>query len=93
MYGKPVKVTSGLRSDEQQMDLVASGKSTAKVSKHCSGNACDLYDPDKELAKWCLANLKTLEKVGLWIENPDYCANWVHFQSMAPMSGKRVFIP
>lgn len=92
-YGKPMIVTSGLRSDEKQAELIAQGKSTAKFSKHLAGAACDIYDPKKELAHWCLTNEDILKRIGLWCEHPDYTSNWVHFQIMAPGSGKRFFIP
>jgi hypothetical protein len=92
-YGKPMTITSGLRSDEKQAELIAQGKSSAKFSKHLAGAACDVYDPNKELAHWCLANEDILRRIGLWCEHPDYTKNWVHFQVMAPASGKRFFIP
>jgi hypothetical protein len=92
-YGKPMIVTSGLRSDEKQAELIAQGKSNAKFSKHCAGAACDIYDPDKHLAEWCLAHQETLKTIGLWCEDPKYTKNWMHFQIMPPMSGKRFFIP
>lgn len=92
-YGKPMIVTSGLRSDEKQAELIAQGKTNAKFSKHLAGAACDIYDPKKELANWCLANEDRLKAIGLWCEHPDYTKNWVHFQIMPPMSGKRFFIP
>lgn len=86
-------ITSGLRSDEKQMGLIAAGKSKAVGSKHLAGAAADIYDPEGILGKWCLDNLKALERIGLWMEHPDYTENWVHVQIMAPRSGKRVFIP
>jgi len=92
-YGKPMIVTSGLRSDEKQAELIAQGKTNAKFSKHLAGAACDISDPKKELAKWCLANEEKLKAIGLWCEHPDYTSNWMHFQIMPPMSGKRFFIP
>jgi hypothetical protein len=93
IYAKPMIVTSGLRSDELQMELIKAGKSTARVSKHLSGNACDIQDKDGALAKFCLDNVSVLERIGLWCEHPDYTKGWVHFQCMPPMSGKRFFIP
>lgn len=92
-YGKPMTVTSGLRSEEKQAELIAEGKSTARLSKHLAGAACDIYDPDKKLAEWCIANIKTLETIGLWCEDFKHTSNWCHFQIMPPMSGKRFFIP
>lgn len=92
-YGKPMIVTSGLRSDAKQAELIAQGKSRAVHSKHLAGAACDILDIDGELAKWCLDNEDVLRRIGLWCEHPDYTKGWVHFQTMAPKSGKRFFIP
>jgi hypothetical protein len=93
IWAKPMIVTSGLRSDEQQMALIKEGKSKAIASKHLAGMACDIYDPEKELAKWCLANEDILRRIGLWCEHPDYTPRWMHFQVTPPKSGKRFFIP
>lgn len=92
-YGKPMIITSGLRSDEQQAGLIAQGKSNAKHSKHCAGLACDVLDEHGELKKFCLDNVKVLERIGLWCEDFAFTKNWVHFQCTPPMSGKRFFIP
>lgn len=92
-YGKPMIVTSGLRSDAKQAELIAQGKSRAVHSKHLAGAACDILDVDGDLAEWCLANEDVLRRIGLWCEHPDYTKGWVHFQTMAPKSGKRFFIP
>lgn len=93
LWGKPMIVTSGLRSQAGQELLIAEGKSKATKSKHLTGQACDIYDPEKLLAKWCLTKLDFFAGVGLWLENPDYTKNWVHFQSVPPKSGSRIFIP
>lgn len=86
-------ITSGLRSDAEQLDLIAQGKTNAKHSKHCAGLAADIYDPDKELAKWVLDNIDFVTKTGLWFEDFAHTKNWVHAQCTAPLSGKRIFIP
>ena len=93
IWGKPMIVTSGLRSDEKQKALIAEGKSQARLSRHLFGAACDIFDPNKELGRWCLENESVLVKIGLWCEHPDHTRNWVHFQIIPPMSGKRFFIP
>ena len=92
-YGKPMIVTSGLRSDDQQAALIAQGKSNAKHSKHLAGLACDIKDCDGELKKWVNENAKCLEKIGLWCEDFAYTPTWVHFQCTPPASLKRFFIP
>ncbi len=92
-YGKPMIITSGLRDAAQQADLIKAGKSIATQSKHLFGLAADIADPNKELAAWCLENVKLLESIGLWCEHPDYTPTWVHFQASPPRSGNRFFKP
>ncbi len=93
VYGHPMTVTSGLRSDAKQKALIAAGKSTATASKHLTGQAVDIFDPKGELKDWVKLNLPLIEEVGLWLENFAYTSNWVHFQTVAPKSGKRFFVP
>lgn len=92
-YNKPMVVTSGLRSDEQQKKLIADGKSTATKSKHLLGQAIDIQDIDGELAIWVKRNLVLMEEIGLWMEDFEHTKGWLHFQSVSPKSGKRIFIP
>jgi hypothetical protein len=92
-YGKPMTITSGLRSDAKQMELIKQGKSKAIASLHLAGAACDILDKDGSLGKWCLENEAILARIGLWCEHPDYTKGWLHAQIMAPNSGKRFFIP
>jgi hypothetical protein len=92
-YGKPMIVTSGLRSDEKQAELIAQGKTNAKFSKHLAGAACDIYDPDGTLGKWALENEAILIRIGIWCEHPKVTKGWLHCQIMPPNSGKRFFLP
>jgi hypothetical protein len=92
-WGKPMLVTSGLRSEKQQAELIKAGKSNAPKSKHLLGLAADISDPEGELAKWCLQNVELLEEVELWVEHPDYTPGWLHMQACPPKSGRRFFIP
>jgi hypothetical protein len=65
-------------------------------SQHLKGNAVDISDPGQKLAKYLLANLKLLEGLGLYMEEPSrtsHPAPWVHLQRVAPASGNRVFLP
>jgi uncharacterized protein YcbK (DUF882 family) len=96
-YGKPMKVTSGLRTMEDHLRIYAEMGITEKSkipmkSKHLFGQACDVSDPDGKLMDWCIANEKVLEKVGLWCEVRDDKKR-VHFQIVPPQSGKRFFNP
>jgi hypothetical protein len=66
----------------------------AKGSKHIKALAVDLGDsPQRDFARWCLRNLKHLESIGLWMEDPRWTPSWVHLQIVPPGSGKRVFVP
>jgi len=92
-YGKPMIITSGLRSEGQQAELIKAGKSNATRSKHLTGHAADILDKDGSLGKWALENIKIFEEVGIWIENPEKTFGWLHCQSCPPASGRRIFNP
>lgn len=92
-WGKPLIVTSGYRPGH--FNKSARG---AKRSAHMTCEAIDFADPNGEFGKWCLANLKLLEEVGLYMESPLYtheppAKRWIHLQIRRPASGNRVFIP
>lgn len=90
-YGKPMIVTSGLRSESQQQQLILAGKSNATNSKHLSGQAVDISDPDGKVYDFCKANEDLLDKAGLWCE--DRMGGWQHLQTLPPKSGHRWFFP
>lgn len=89
LWGKPMVITSGLRSQADQ----ASINPKAPKSKHLMGQACDVRDSDGSLAAWIKAHMKEMEAIGLWFEDFAYTKGWVHFQIVPPKSGNRVFIP
>jgi uncharacterized protein YcbK (DUF882 family) len=91
--GKPFMITSGLRSEAQQADLIAQGKTKAVHSKHLAGWAADIYDPKRKLQAFIKKDPAILERIGLWCESFDHTATWVHVQATPPKSGKRFFIP
>lgn len=97
-WGHPMSITSGYRSLEEHLRIYKSKGITdqSKIpmkSRHLYGAACDIYDPQQELQKWCLANTKLLEDVGLWCEHFSATPTWVHFQLNPPASGARFFRP
>ena len=92
-WNKPMIITSGLRSEENQRSLMEQGKTKAFFSNHLAGAACDVLDKKGALAKWCLKNEDLLKRIGLWCEHPDYTKGWMHFQILPPRSGNRFFIP
>lgn len=92
-----MKVTSGLRTREDQLRIYkAKGIPESKIpwgSKHLTGGAVDIFDPEKKLQAWCLANIPELEAADLYCEDFGSTPNWVHFQIFPPKSGKRFFMP
>lgn len=62
-------------------------------SKHMTGDAVDLYDPDSEIDAWCMDHLDVLSEIGLWMEHPAATKGWCHLQQVPPRSGRRVFYP
>ena len=69
----------------------------APRSKHKMGQALDLYDPYRELAKWAVNHPADMKDIGLWIEDPRWTPTWLHIQSVPPGNppnpAKLVFIP
>ena len=86
-WGKPMIVTSGFRLPSDQARI----NPKAPKSRHLTGNAVDISDPDGELYAWCVKNEALLVEVGLWMEITG--GNWCHFQSLPPRSGRRFFHP
>lgn len=83
------KVTSGWRPPAVNQGV----SGAAPRSKHMTGEAVDIADPDGKLDEWCLENPKVLEEVGCWQEHPSATAVWCHLQIVPPKSGRRVFYP
>jgi uncharacterized protein YcbK (DUF882 family) len=93
-YGKPMLVTSGLRSMEHHLAIYRRlGLKAPLKSAHLQGLAVDIHDRDHQLWNWCLDNLALLEKLGLYLEDKSKTPTWVHFQLLKPRSGNRVFLP
>ena len=65
----------------------------AKKSKHMTGQAVDISDPDGDLDDWCMNHTAVLEDIGLWMEHPAATKGWTHIQCVAPKSGSRCFYP
>lgn len=88
-YTPPMRASSCLRSiaDQKRINPKAMG------SSHLYGAAIDIADPKGELKAWILKNPTVLTYAGLWMEDPKYTKGWVHLQTYAPKSGKRIFIP
>lgn len=91
-----VDVNSGWRPETYNSQVIGA----AKNSKHITGNAIDLADPDGLIDEWLgqydspdgMTNSK-LAKYGLYRENAPYTKGWCHLQDVPPKSGKRTFNP
>lgn len=88
-YQPPMRASSCLRSlaDQKRINPKAMG------SSHLYGCAVDIADPKNELANWLSKKSELLMYNGLWMEDPKHTKTWVHLQTYAPKSMKRVFIP
>lgn len=84
-------VSSGWRPPQ----VNAATPSAAVRSKHMTGEACDIYDPDGDLDDFAMteAGQATLAWCALWHEHPSATKGWIHLQTRPPRSGKRTFYP
>ena len=89
VFGEDRPITSGWRPPA----VNAATLNAAAKSKHMTGQAVDLADPDGDLDDWCLEHPEMLQLFQLWQEHPSATKNWCHLQSVPPKSGKRVFYP
>jgi hypothetical protein len=89
-WGKPMTVTSGIRTWADQLRIYAAKGITdlahiPSKSHHLEtvldSAAVDIYDSGLEITAWLKANPNILEDADLWCE--DHNANWVHFQNKA----------
>lgn len=87
---RPRRVNSGWRPP-----AVNAAVGGARRSNHTLGRAIDIADASKALKRWLMTKdgHAALEACGLWMEHPDCTPSWVHVQTVAPRSGRRVFWP
>ncbi len=83
LYGKVMRITSGLRTKEDQIRVYAE-KGITDITKipmgsaHLSGQAIDVYDADGTLNQWCKDHEKELIEIGVWLETRQ--GSWQHLQ-------------
>jgi len=82
------KVSSGWRPPAHNAKVGG-----APNSKHMTGEAIDLADPEGKLGDWVMENVEVLVKHGIWCEHPDATPTWLHCQIVPPRSGRRFFYP
>lgn len=94
-----------LNSHPQTGTLISSGwrppqingqvKNAAPRSKHMTGEAIDIYDPEGEIDDYLMSEdgQRCLVSLRLFLEHPSATKSWSHWQTVAPKSGRRVFYP
>lgn len=84
-------VNSGWRSAGYNATI----SNAAPRSRHITGNAIDVADPDGELDEYLFGEdgRRLLERWGLYMEHPMATKGWCHLQNIPPRSGRRVFMP
>lgn len=90
-FGQWRKVNSGWRPPA----VNAGTPGAAPNSKHTTGQAIDLADPDGDLDEWLLSatGQAAMVEIGLWQEHPAATKGWAHVQTVPPRSGNRTFYP
>lgn len=83
-WGKPLIVTSGLRTMNQHLRIYSEMNifppNVPMKSRHLTGNAVDFADPTGNLYTWALLNEAGLEEWGLWAEAGT--KGWLHVQNV-----------
>jgi hypothetical protein len=84
-------VSSGWRPPQINRQV----KGAAPKSKHMTGEAVDLYDPEGDIDNFLMSGQgqRVLASLGLYIEHPSATKSWSHIQIVSPRSGNRVFYP
>ena len=87
------KVVDDINSGWRPPAVNDATSNAADKSRHITGEACDLGDPDGDLDKWCMANVPLLVEIGLWVEHPGWTDGWCHLQTQPPPAGRgaRIF--
>lgn len=86
-YGKPMIITSGYRTPEEQV-IVSPGH---PHDAHVLAAACDVADNNFTLWNWLCDNLAYVAHAGMYLENEACSPGHVHFQIYPPISGHRIF--
>ena len=91
IFGQNRKVNSGWRPPQ----VNAATPNAAVMSKHMTGQAIDLADPEGDLDDWLMSPIgqAQMTRLGLWHEHPAATKGWAHLQTVPPRSGNRTFYP
>lgn len=88
VWGDPLVLTSGYRPS--QINQQTPGAAPKSLHETCQ--AVDLHDPEWDLYDFLATNTSLLKQFGLYMESKSSALNHVHLQSVAPKSGKLIFI-
>lgn len=85
VYGKPLVVSSGLRTMEKHLAIYKAKGITDKAkipmkSWHLRGAAVDFGDSKREFQAFILKNKHLLEDCDLWVEDFSATRTWTHLQ-------------
>lgn len=83
------KVNSGWRPADYNKNV----PNAAPNSKHITGQAVDVADPDGVIDSYLHTHFTLLIKHKLWMEHPSATKGWSHLQSVPPRSGNLCFYP
>jgi hypothetical protein len=91
IFGQGRRVNSGWRPPA----VNAATANAAPMSKHMTGQAIDLADPEGDLDDWLMGDIgqAAMTRLGLWHEHPASTKSWAHLQTVPPRSGRRTFYP
>jgi len=101
-FGQYIKYNDQINSSyrtpaEQRLIAREQGKEPAMQSKHLSGHAIDINDPNGELKQQIRGNKEALlkaQELGLYFENFSKTNGWVHIQDEAPgFTGDWIWAP
>lgn len=83
------KVNSGWRPADYNKTVA----NAAPNSRHITGQAVDIADPDGVIDSHLHTHFDLLIKHRLWMEHPAATKGWSHLQSVPPRSGNLCFYP
>lgn len=89
----PEAITPKVNSGWRPAWYNATVANAAPKSKHISGQAIDVSDPEGALDDLLMESNSLLIDHGLWLEHPSATKGWAHLQCVPPRSGRRVFYP
>lgn len=89
----PAAVERIVNSGWRPASYNATVPNAAPNSRHITGQAIDIRDPDGELDEFLFNNPQFLSRFQLWMEHPLSSKGWTHLQSVPPRSGNRIFFP